>query len=258
MDILLNILIGFGILFIVLVVIGLNTDPASIKVIESEIQTSRKPPLEIKFENHPEPEKAKVKFIIIDLETTGLPRNRSAPPEETSKWPRVVQIAWMLFDKDRNLVTRRSYILKQSKTIPQQATAIHGITNQIAKEQGVDPIIVYTELKSDLSRASYMVAHNIEFEYPILECEFIRHGFGRQLENKRTICTMKRSKAYVGIYKMYGNGFKYPKLSELVMTCFNEFDVNEVLENQHNAERDVELTAACLFQLINDNVIKNR
>jgi len=43
-------------------------------------------------------------FLIFDTETTGLPRDWNAPLTDANNWPRCVQIAWQLHDKDGNCI----------------------------------------------------------------------------------------------------------------------------------------------------------
>ena len=37
-------------------------------------------------------------YLIFDTETTGLPRDYSAPITQLDNWPRLVQLAWQLHD----------------------------------------------------------------------------------------------------------------------------------------------------------------
>ena len=36
--------------------------------------------------------------VIFDVETTGLPKQRNAPLENTELWPYIVQISWIVID----------------------------------------------------------------------------------------------------------------------------------------------------------------
>ena len=41
-------------------------------------------------------------YIFFDTETTGFPRNWKAPVTDVDNWPRMVQIAWMVYDEMGN------------------------------------------------------------------------------------------------------------------------------------------------------------
>jgi DNA polymerase-3 subunit alpha len=47
-------------------------------------------------------------YLIFDTETTGIPRNKTAPLTDFENWPRLVQIAWQLHDFDGKLLTQQS------------------------------------------------------------------------------------------------------------------------------------------------------
>ena len=76
-------------------------------------------------------------YLTFDTETTGLPKNYSAPISETDNWPRMVQIAWQINDKSGNLISSESHIIKpRDFTIPFNAEKIHGISTEKAIEKG--------------------------------------------------------------------------------------------------------------------------
>jgi len=37
-------------------------------------------------------------YLIIETETTGLPKKLTAPITDINNWPRMIQIAWILCD----------------------------------------------------------------------------------------------------------------------------------------------------------------
>ena len=41
-------------------------------------------------------------YLFFDTETTGLPKNWKAPITDFNNWPRLVQLAFLTFDKDGN------------------------------------------------------------------------------------------------------------------------------------------------------------
>ncbi|MCB9334170.1 MAG: 3'-5' exonuclease, partial [Lewinellaceae bacterium] len=76
-------------------------------------------------------------YLFFDTETTGLPRNWNAPVTNTANWPRMVQLAWMLYDYDGRLVESDNHIIyPEGYTIPREVSALHGITTERAKSEG--------------------------------------------------------------------------------------------------------------------------
>ena len=51
-------------------------------------------------------------FLIFDTETTGLPKDFSAPISDTNNWPRCIQLAWQLHDYSGKLIDIKNYIIE--------------------------------------------------------------------------------------------------------------------------------------------------
>ncbi|MFZ6022015.1 MAG: hypothetical protein ACOYT9_00915 [Patescibacteria group bacterium] len=90
-------------------------------------------------------DKTEGEYLVADIETTGLPIKRKAKPEDFDNWPYIVQIGWLLFDNEGKCIELKHYVINQNIDIPKDSVAIHGITNEIAKEKGVSPKIAYTD-----------------------------------------------------------------------------------------------------------------
>ena len=190
-------------------------------------------------------------FLVFDVETNGLPKSYTDSPENTKNWPRVVQLAWMLFDKSGGLIDSSVDIIMGNFTIPVESSAIHGITKQISEEQGADIVTVLDKFKSSVDKCQVIVAHNMDFDYPIVQAEFIRLKKWKTFAGKKLVCTRKPNTEVVGIPKIRGNGYKFPELTELYGKLFyqNPYKAFDHL-GTHNALVDVKLTAKCFFWLM--------
>ncbi len=181
-------------------------------------------------------------YLFFDTETTGLPSNWQAPVTDLANWPRLVQVAWILFDESGNEIERGDHIIKPiGFSIPLDASNIHGITTEKANSDGVNLRYVLDEFDNQLEKAAYLVAHNIAFDEKIMGSEFLRNNMLNSIPLKRKICTMLSTTDYVGIPGYYGN--KWPKLSELHNKLFG-FDFDEA----HNAAADINATAKCFWK----------
>lgn len=188
-------------------------------------------------------------FLVFDIETTGLPKIKGAKPEDFSNWPRVVQISWLLLDADFRAVNSETHYLKQDQSIPPEATKIHKIDDTVIAEKGEEPKIVFERFLTDLKRTSFIVAHNIDFDAPIVESEFLRLGIKKPFKFLKKLCTMKAGTSFCSIPKPYGYGYKYPTLSELFHQCyFSQFNRIEI-EKLHDAQADTMITAKCFQEL---------
>jgi DNA polymerase-3 subunit alpha len=77
-------------------------------------------------------------YLIFDTETTGLPKSWNAPITDTDNWPRCIQIAWQLHDEMGAVVEHNNFLIKPDNfNIPYDAERIHGISTELAAEQGI-------------------------------------------------------------------------------------------------------------------------
>lgn len=189
-------------------------------------------------------------YLFFDTETTGLPKDWKAPITDFNNWPRLVQLAFLTFDKEGNKINSGNYIIKpEGFLIPKESSAIHRITNEKALNEGVSLSSVLDSFKNSILQSDYLVAHNISFDEKIIGAEFLRIKMENFLSGKKKICTMEQSTNYCKLDGPYG--FKWPKLSELYLKLFNSY-----FEESHNAEVDINATAKCFWELKKLGIIK--
>lgn len=51
-------------------------------------------------------------YLFFDTETTGLPKRWNAPVTDLENWPRLVQLAWIMYDDRGNMLESRDVIVK--------------------------------------------------------------------------------------------------------------------------------------------------
>lgn len=188
-------------------------------------------------------------YLFFDTETSGLPRSWKAPITDLNNWPRLVQLAYLLYDNEGNQISSGNHIVKpEGFTIPESASRVHGITQSFASNGGEPLIEVLNQFNLVAKKAHYLVAHNISFDENVLGAEFIRTGIKTSIWNKQKICTKERTTDFCAIPGPYGN--KWPTLSELYYKLFNsEF------KDAHNAMTDTIITSKCFWELKKLNVL---
>ncbi len=186
-------------------------------------------------------------YLIFDTETTGLPKNWNAPITDTDNWPRCVQIAWQLHDSMGELVEHQDYLIQPDGfNIPYDAEQVHGISTELAKQEGEKLEIVLNRFNEALSKATHLVGQNLGFDLNIMGSEFYRAGIETVLDAKPVLdtCTEKTAELCQIPGGRYGK-FKLPTLTELHQELFGEAFVEA-----HNATADVEATTRCFLELI--------
>ena len=188
-------------------------------------------------------------FLIFDTETSGLvPKNRNYT--DTFHFDknncRIVSIAWKICTID-SIIKDSYYIVRPNGfKIPDVCIRVHGITNEHALEEGEEIEDVLNYICEDIKKynVSFLVAHNIEFDRPLLLNELYRmnHQDLMVIEKKHYLCTM------IAGMELFNLG-KYPKLIELVKLLYPDRSVKEMNEKAHNASWDTEACFDCFKEI---------
>ena len=188
-------------------------------------------------------------YLIIDCETTGLPRNRNAPIRDLDNWPRVIQLAWALYDETRTAAETAACLIRpEGFVIPGDVQRIHRITTERALSEGNDIAETLRSLALAADKAKVLVAHNLDFDVNVISAEYLRSGQKPPFGGKKRICVMRQSAEFYGVAGK--RGFKWPKLSQLHQKLFGcDF------EEAHDAGADVAACARCFFALKDRGVI---
>ena len=157
-------------------------------------------------------------LIFFDIESTGV----------SSSKDRIIELCAIKIhpDKDRTMLLQRFY---PEMPIPPDATAIHGITDEMVKneptfrEKAREVAAFFAE--SDL--AGYNIA---KFDIPMLVEEFLRAGIEQTFEKVKVIDALSI----------------YFKREPRNLAAALKFYANEELQNAHSAEADVEATIKVL------------
>lgn len=181
--------------------------------------------------------------LVFDTETTGKPKNWKAPASDLDNWPRVVQLAFELYDLNGVLANQGEYLIAPSGfVIPEEASAVNRITTELALRDGESIDSALDDFLTVLDEAHFLVAHNTDFDWPVLNAELERAGKRNPLNSKKLVCTMKNSTEFCAISGSYG--LKWPSLHELHTKLFGTG-----FNDAHHAAVDVAATAKCFWEL---------
>lgn len=191
-------------------------------------------------------------ILVFDTETTGFVDERMPPDHECQ--PHIVQLAAQLCDDAGNGLVEFSFIVDpgigENIFIPEKASQVHGITNEVAVQFGVSRAFALSAFAHLYQRSDLIVAHNIRFDKAVIETAIARH-YGRSKElSKPTFCTMEAAAPIVNLpptQKMIDAGINKPKAPKLE-ECMRHF-FNEALDGAHDAMVDVNACRRVYFHL---------
>ena len=107
-------------------------------------------------------------WIALDFETTGV----------NPYTDRIVSYACLVIGPSGEIIDGDGDIVNAKVLIPDEAAAIHGITNEIAERDGCDIIHALRHIKeliADHAAFAPMVIYNAAFDWPLLLAEAERH-----------------------------------------------------------------------------------
>lgn len=190
-------------------------------------------------------------ILFFDTETTGI-WDRRLPPDHPQQ-PHIVQLACLLTEDDGEERAAVNLIVRPDGwDIPSGASAIHGITTEIAQRCGISEAMAVACWDRLGQVSDTLVAHNIEFDWGVMETAASRTGACRKEGGKipNLFCTMKAATPILNMpptSRMLAVGInkpKPPKLEECVQFWFSEKH-----EKAHDALADVRACARIYFHM---------
>lgn len=193
--------------------------------------------------------------IIFDTETDNLPSNWKAPVTDSAAWPRVMSIAWQVWDESTKQLMSENYYLIAPPTegfspAPPEGR-FNGISDQQATDEGWPLGEIIDRFFADVAKADLLVAHNMSFDRSVLQAELHRMGrLGSVTTTAKFLCTMQNQAVVNYCAISSGRGYKWPKLVELHTKLFGE-----EFDGAHNALGDVKALARCYWELKGRGII---
>lgn len=158
--------------------------------------------------------------LYFDTETTGfikktLPLNHPAQP-------RIVQFGAILLDNSNHTVAEVNLLVQQPEgsTIPEQAAAVHGITDAMCKQYGLPLMHICAIYKQLITKATLVVNHNLIYDLEMMELSIAQVGKQQDFPIPSTLCTMRTMTDTCHLPSPRG-GFKWPTLQETHQHCFS-------------------------------------
>lgn len=168
-------------------------------------------------------------FSIIDVETTGYPKNK------------ITDIS--IFSTDgKSIIKEFHSLVNPSTTIPRNITRLTGISNETVKD--APKFFEIAKQVLDNTRDSIFVAHNVNFDFNVIKNEYKELGYSFK---RKKLCTVKLSRKIIPGYKSYSLG----KLCA---------DLKIPIHGRHRAKGDAFATFKLfklLFEKSNGNLIEN-
>jgi len=215
-------------------------------------------------------------ILCFDTETTGKPPPSSDPRFKTEGffndkrvpaelWPRIVQLSFIQYDTDKELVLRhydQIIKMKPGVKIPQASIKVHGITDQMSK-RGIDIRDAMLDFMKAYYESDSTVGHNVQFDLNVVcaDLTILMRDPTTSPEQKKSfdylisslmgkkrpkICTMRESKEVCRLPR-----HKYDPATDKIITDKNGYyTIDETLDKNGNHQMrnsNLETTHKILF-----------
>jgi DNA polymerase III epsilon subunit-like protein len=211
-----------------------------------------------------------MRILVFDTETTGLPRTKIISPDTLDEWPHIVQFSYLVYDSSLNSIVKHGdniIQLPSHVSIPEEATNIHKISNEMSATLGRPLKEVLNDFFFCARCVDKIVGHNVAFDINILKVELLRmiNDKAGLMETEDmwwkgelhfismfpyVSCTLTDSVDLCNIQAVnrFGKYYKkFPKLSELHEKLFGSTP-----KNLHNSFCDILVTLRCFMMMHHD------
>jgi DNA polymerase III epsilon subunit-like protein len=199
--------------------------------------------------------------ICFDTETTGMPPPSTNPKFKTEGffndkrvpaelWPRVVQLSFIQYDTDREVIVQhydQIIKMKPGVKIPKASTEVHGITDQMSKNKGIDIRRAMVDFMKAYYDSEVTIGHNVQYDLNVVcaELTILMRDPATSVQEKKSFdylisslmgkkrpkfCTLRESKEVCQLPK-----HEYDPLTDQIITASNGyFKIDESLDEKGN------------------------
>ena len=183
-----------------------------------------------------------MRILVFDTETSGL----------DPQWNVILQLSYQIVDSDSwtTIKTINHYFSwpENKARVTQEAINVNGLTEEVlANKQLSNRKAALEEFVADKDSCDLLVAHNLEFDKKFIVASCREEGVKYASSGwSKSYDTMKRTASFCQIPKTWGNGYKWPKLTELADCLYIDYSKISL----HDSSGDVELTKLCFEGIV--------
>jgi hypothetical protein len=184
-------------------------------------------------------------FLLFDLSTNGKPKNWKAHFTDTFSWPKLLHIAWLLYDKKGNLTEEGNCLINPlAMELDPTAMRLAGLDEEQLRTEGVEVKKALNEFCSVVEKSMYIFAFNLQYGENVILAELYRNNMEHKFMQAERFCLMRESTYFCKIMGRDG-GYKWPTLTELHARLFKVG-----YEGAGNASKDIMAISRCFNKLL--------
>ena len=190
-------------------------------------------------------------LLFFDTETTGFPEDDA----------HVIQLGAILAEMDGRERATLNVMLDWGVLVPSPARAVHGLSADLVARCGVEPVPALLTFAEMVAKAARLVAHNTEFDAPMMMLALNMCGLLRAagtVRAKPKLCTMTVAAPVLDLppsERMMAAGIAGPKKPRLA-EAYSYF-TGRALEGAHDALADARACKEIYFRMRAQGIIED-
>jgi DNA polymerase-3 subunit epsilon len=195
--------------------------------------------------HHPRAEPSVI--LVLDVETSGLiVRDK---PLDAPEQPRIVQLAFVVQDKDRRTLHTYSTLMRPPDSngwaITKEAQQVHGISTETCSRYGTHPRMALLNVAAMLETVRVLVCFNAGFDLGLIkrEVDLLEEPHREQIMLRLTRPRLRRVDVMKVATTLTSDG-RWPTLART-----HRMLTGEDMAGNHDALEDAKATARCFWAL---------
>ncbi|MDP0500122.1 MAG: 3'-5' exonuclease [Verrucomicrobiota bacterium JB022] len=151
--------------------------------------------------------------LFLDTETTGLASTPVVTRQNFLQWPRVIAVAWLLVDAERNIRSQQRLLIRPDGfKVPGNIQLLTGLAQHQLEAEGIPIAAALERLEADLAPATQIIGHNLRFDLNVLASERLRRADHTRFPpaHLKLVCTLHLASKSREVRKQTGLSGRIP------------------------------------------------
>ncbi|MFT6809729.1 MAG: DNA polymerase-3 subunit epsilon [Saprospiraceae bacterium] len=190
-------------------------------------------------------------YLVLDASANGRPRSYKASLDDTSAWPNLMHLSWILLDKDLKPIEDYNILIKaESYTPTEAALKSHHIDPEKIRESPDTLKDTLEKFSESVMKSDYIFAHNLQYNEGVIGSEYYRVSMSSPLISAEKFCLMHEATYFC---KLPGKrGYKWPSLQEMHSLMFKQG-----FSPSGHARADVIAASRCFIYLMKSGALED-
>ena len=184
-------------------------------------------------------------YLFFDCDVAGKPKDWKAEADNVFNWPRLVKLAYLMYNKKGELLIDEHVTIKPNGFVIEDEAA-----QKEAMEVGVPIKEVIQKFAETIDQADHVIVHNYGLDGKVIGAEMHRANMPNHLALSDWYSLMVESTHFCKLPGKFGR-YKWPTQVELYRVIFKSR-----YEDAGTAKEDVKATAYCFFKLLQANALE--